>query len=113
MHIPDGNRGNEAMPGLNQLNLFESSPPQRILLIELWPAWTECVICSAECLHRQGLAIWEDQIVPDDYQGEWGGAPACPECYELAADLQEENPGKPIPFSAIRRRKEKIHRAPR
>lgn len=99
------------MPGLIQMNLFQISPSQPILLIELWPAWTNCVVCNEECLHKQGLAIWEDQVVPDDYQGEWGGAPACRECYELAADLQEESPGQFIPFSAIRRRKEKIHRA--
>jgi hypothetical protein len=99
------------MPGLNQLSLFESSPPQTILVIELWPATTNCVICDAECLHRQGLAIWEDRIVPDEYQGEWGGAPACPECFEIARDLQAESPGSWIPFSAVRRRKDKIHRS--
>jgi hypothetical protein len=92
------------MPGLKQAELFKSSPPARILLIELWPAWTECTICGEECLHRYGLAIYEDLVVPDHYEGEWGGAPACLACYELASEMQSERPGQFLTFTEIKAR---------
>jgi hypothetical protein len=43
--------------------------------------WIICVICGKDDVSRQGLAVHEGRIVPDDYEGEWGGAPCCAECY--------------------------------
>lgn len=91
------------MPGLKQSELFESSPPARIHLIELWPHWTECTICGADCLLEFGLAIYEDLIVPDHYEGEWGGAPACKKCFDHSRELQAARPGDFITFQEVRR----------
>jgi hypothetical protein len=94
------------MSGLKQKDLFKSRPPAKILLLELWPARTNCVICGTECGLEYGLAVYEDLIVPDDYRGEWGGAPACRRCFDLAAEIQKQRPGQFVSFSEVKREAE-------
>lgn len=40
-------------------------------------------------------------MVPDDYNGEWGGAPVCPRCYWIERGLHSANPGAFLAFAAI------------
>jgi hypothetical protein len=91
------------MSGLKQKDLFKSRPPAKILLLELWPAQTNCVICGTDCGLEFGLAIYEDLIVPNNYTGEWGGAPACRPCFEQAAALQKDRPRVFISFSEVKK----------
>jgi hypothetical protein len=64
-----------------QLGLF--GEPCVITVISLWEPWAECCVCERVCGLEFGLAMYEDEIVPDDYTGEWGGRPCCALCYEI------------------------------
>ena len=80
----------------------ESKGKNKILVIELWPVVCDCTICGAETSDKFGIAIYEDEIVPDGYTGEWGGSPVCAPCFYLSRGYQERHPGEKIPFRAIR-----------
>lgn len=57
-----------------------------IEVVELWPRWAECWACGADTPCHWGLPIDTCAVlVPNDYEGEWGGVPACRECYEAHA----------------------------
>jgi hypothetical protein len=73
-----------------------------ILVIDLWPHSCDCTICGSETSDHFGIARYEDEIVPDDYTGEWGGSPVCERCFYLIRGLQEQNPGKCITFAQVR-----------
>ena len=55
-----------------------------ILVVELWPRESECVLCGAflsgPC---KGLPMYEGEVVPDDWPGEWAGFDVCDSCYGL------------------------------
>ena len=42
-----------------------------------------CCVCNQEVYMDYGLAMYEGDIVPNDWKGEWGGFTACRRCYEL------------------------------
>lgn len=74
-----------------------------ITIIELWPQEDECCVCGAlvicySCGPNYGLAMYEDEIVPADWPGEWGGFTACQSCFVLFNDIKE-----PLPVSRARR----------
>jgi hypothetical protein len=73
-----------------------------VTVIDLNGLDAECYVCDQDTSHEQGIAIYEDLIVPNDYTGEWGGVPACRRCYVLALGLQAENPGQAIPIAWVR-----------
>ena len=73
-----------------------------VLVINLWPFVTNCGICDVDTVGEFSVPIYEDEIMPDDYDGEWGGMPVCPKCFYLTRGLQEQNPGKKITFSQVR-----------
>ena len=52
-----------------------------------------CCVCGEETWMDQGLPCYEDEIVPPDWQGEWGGFTACEECHFLFSDIK-----KPLPL---------------
>lgn len=51
------------------------------VIIRLHEPQIECIVCGETDVSRWGLAVYEGQIVPNDYQGEWGGAPCCEKCF--------------------------------
>jgi len=53
-----------------------------IQVITLWPPETECVLCEKWCYLEYSLPMYEGEIVPDDYEGQWGGMPVCKECFK-------------------------------
>jgi hypothetical protein len=54
-----------------------------ILIINLWEPWIDCHRCGKPAPCKWGLPVGEDgSYVPTWFQGEWGGVPACKECYE-------------------------------
>ena len=53
-----------------------------VTVIRLDEPWIVCSVCGKDDVSRWGLAVYEGQIVPDDYKGHWGGAPCCRECYQ-------------------------------
>lgn len=82
----------------------------KIQIIDLHPSEADCYVCDATVLVRPrgpnfGLPIYEGDIVPDDYKGEWGGVTVCPTCYFLTRGVQSEQPGKLLPIYVVRRLK--------
>lgn len=59
-----------------------------VLNMQSLPA--DCWACGENASGRQcGIPVYEDMILPNDWQGEWGGAPACRECFLLQSTLIE------------------------
>jgi len=78
-----------------------------ITVIDLNIIPVQCTICDLEWEEAMsapsfGIARYEDEVVPDDYQGEWGGSPVCRRCYWIERGLRAETPERFIPFSEIR-----------
>lgn len=55
----------------------------RAIVIDLQEPWAECSVCGAETPSRWGIPVYEDHILRNDEEGEWGGAPACEVCYSI------------------------------
>lgn len=54
-----------------------------VQVIELFPIYIECAYCDAADLCKWGIPVsMNAEIVDNDYEGEWGGTPACRVCYE-------------------------------
>lgn len=79
------------------------TPGNRVLVINLWEITCECTICNKETSDKFGIPIYEDEIMPDDYQGEWCGSPVCRRCFYVTRGWQSEHPGKKITTNAIRK----------
>ena len=53
-------------------------------VVELFPPWVECWACGEPTPSKWGLPIRIDtvELTSNDYEGDWGGVPACRECFE-------------------------------
>lgn len=70
-----------------------------ILLIELFPRETECIVCETPLVNsRRGIPMYEGEVLPNDWDGPWAGFDACPECYEAQGKLTE-----PVHSSLLRK----------
>ena len=74
-----------------------------IRVIELWPIFCDCHLCDQATLDSQGIAVYEDLILPDDYTGEWFGAPVCLKCWAKVDRLQKQRPGEILTTGEVRR----------
>jgi len=54
---------------------------QNVLLIDLRMRETTCHVCGADTPEGFGVPTYEGEVVPLDWPGAWGGAPACKRCY--------------------------------
>ena len=68
---------------MRQLALFGHSCITVIVLPPFFEHTYMCVVCERDTGPGFGLAMYEDEIVADDYAGEWGGQPCCALCFEL------------------------------
>lgn len=67
-----------------EAGMAEAQDP--ILVIDLWVPWTTCHRCGTETPVKWGLPVGEGgEVVPDWWEGWWGGVPACKACYEAHA----------------------------
>jgi hypothetical protein len=58
-----------------------------VIVIDLWPHFAECWACGAFTPCRWGLPVGDcGKLVSNDYTGEWGGVPACQQCYQAHAE---------------------------
>ena len=62
-----------------------------VTVIDLFPPVATCCICGDGSL-KSGIPMYEDMVLPNDWQGEWGGQPACDRCRELQGTLTEPMP---------------------
>lgn len=54
-----------------------------IMIIDIAHPEGVCWVCGKPILIEQGIAIYEDLILPNNWEGEWGGVHTCKECYDL------------------------------
>jgi hypothetical protein len=78
-----------------------------ITIIDLTNFVFDCAICEGHfevpaSLPTYGIARYEDEVVPDSYAGEWGGAPVCRKCYWIERGMHAQKPDSFIPFSEIK-----------
>lgn len=79
-----------------------------IAIIDLTCYEFDCTICDVhvsvpQSSRTHGIARYEDEVVPDHYKGEWGGAPVCTRCYWIERGMHSTNPDRFIPFDVIRK----------
>lgn len=70
-----------------------------ITIIDMWEPTADCFVCGQETYLDFGLAVYEDEILPNNWTGEWFGATVCPRCYELFNDKV----AAPLPIYAAQR----------
>lgn len=70
-----------------------------ITIIRLDEPTADCWVCGKETYLDFGLAVYEDLILPNDWNGEWFGATVCRNCYELFNDKVVQ----PLPLRAAQR----------
>ena len=68
-------------------SVAEFNQQHPVLVIDLQDFWTECAICDERCPRRQGIPMYEDIVLPNDWTGEWYGRPACVRCYLVQLKL--------------------------
>lgn len=82
----------------NGVFLWGPDPDPAITFINLSPFFCECHCCGAETSGGFGVPVFEDLILHNDYEGEWGGAPACVSCFALQQLL-----GSPMPLHEFKK----------
>lgn len=62
-----------------------TGPP--VLIIDLWSMHVAtCAACDEETSATQSLPVDDNgAFVNNDYEGEWGGVPACRRCFDIHA----------------------------
>jgi hypothetical protein len=68
----------------------------------------QCSICGIEFMQLPdrasfGVARYEEVVVPDGYEGEWGSAVVCPNCYWVERGIHARFPTLHITFDMIAR----------
>ena len=78
-----------------------------IHVINLSPWVFDCAICDRHVEQTSGrsygIARYEDEVVPDAYEGECGGAPVCNRCYWIERGMHAADPKSFISFRLIRK----------
>lgn len=50
-------------------------------IVNLWPYEDDCTLCGALTPLGLFLPMYEGEVLPDDYEGEWAGMLVCAVCY--------------------------------
>ncbi len=58
------------------------------MVIDMVDRYVDCIICGECTDNKQGIPTYEDLVVPNDWNGEWFGQPACQNCFEAQATVQ-------------------------
>ena len=72
-----------------RLNVIESPVPVTVIRFQ---SDGECTICGRPIVGRwgsYGVPMYEENVLPNDWPGEWGDFPACERCYEVQQSLTE------------------------
>lgn len=60
----------------------------------------DCHVCGAPLeTSGQSVPCYEDYVLPNDWEGEWGGFQACPDCFTAQQALSA-----PVTFDELARR---------
>mgnify|MGYP001584071269 CR=1 FL=1 len=63
-----------------------------------------CCVCGADCPPHCGIPIYEDFVLPNSWEGEWGGMDACRACWTAQQVITT-----PIPLWTFRARMHLAH----
>lgn len=59
-------------------------------VINLSPRFSDCCVCNAPLVDcRKGVPVYEGDVVPNDWAGEWLGMDACDVCYQTQGLITE------------------------
>lgn len=58
-----------------------------VVVIDMQDRAADCVRCGLLANPQLGIPVYEDVAVPNDWTGEWFGAPACDECFDWQGKL--------------------------
>jgi len=47
----------------------------------------DCFVCGESTYNTHGIPVYEDIILPNDWEGEWFGQTACLECFKAQNKL--------------------------
>lgn len=65
-----------------------------------------CCNCGMECDGAHGLPMFEGEIVPLDWAGEWAGVDCCAACHDRhqmgIAEFAMPGPWRPIGFTGLK-----------
>jgi len=68
-----------------------------VLVVHLYPRESECIVCNAPLVSpRQGVPMYEGDVLPNDWTGEWGGFDACEPCYRVQSTLTAPTPTRRV-----------------
>ena len=63
-------------------------PATTVTVVSLDPINNECCVCGAEdAPGNLGVPVYEGDVLPNDWDGEWFGAPACRRCFDIQSAL--------------------------
>ena len=56
-------------------------------IIDMFVPWVQCCLCGIHCPSTHGIPVDSGCgiIVANDFEGEWGGMPACKSCHDRHA----------------------------
>ena len=70
------------------MDVLHITAERTVIRMQALPA--DCWACGGDASGLEhGIPIYEDLILPNDWPGEWGGAPACRSCFDRQSELTE------------------------
>jgi len=60
-----------------------------VKMVDLWGLEVDCILCGTTNSDSLFLPMYEGQVVPNDYEGEWAGMPVCRTCYRKHEETNE------------------------
>lgn len=74
------------------------------IYVNLSPRETECVVCDRLIFDgTKGIAMFEGEPVPHEWDEEWGGFPCCERCFAEYERVQANEGERRVWFAAKRR----------
>lgn len=68
------------------MNVHTITAEKEVVRLQAFPA--DCWACGADATGLNlGIPVYEDLILPNDYEGEFGGVPACRGCFDKQQEI--------------------------
>lgn len=58
---------------------------RNVLTVRLYEPYAECRLCGEETICQWCVPMYEGNLLSNNFQGEWFGAPACQSCHDKHA----------------------------
>lgn len=60
-----------------------------MLIINLNKHYVDCYVCSKPTIPKYGIPMYEDIVLPNDWDGEWFGQTVCRRCFSIQEQLKK------------------------